>query len=158
MAMNRWAELVVFAVDAQRVAVALGVVQRVVRAVELTPLPQAHSLILGLLDCQGEIIPVFNMRRRLQLPEREVDPADQFIIARTARRTVALAVDEVREVRDCAAASVTAARDILPRWDGIEGVVEGEDGMLFIQDLDQFLSLEEEQTLETALNMQGATS
>ncbi len=154
--MKSSAELVVFAVDEQRVALALPCVQRVVRAVEISPLPQGPSAVLGVINCHGEIIPVFNMRGRLHLPERELEANDQFIIARTARRTVVLVADEVLGVQECAEAAVTAAAEILPGLEGLDGVLRCDDGMILIHNLDKFLSLDEEQVLEMALRTQGA--
>ena len=46
---------------------------------------------------------------------------------------------------------MTTADRILPGLDYIEGVVKLDDGLAFIHDLDTFLSVEEEQTLEQAL-------
>ena len=40
---------------------------------------------------------------------------------------------------------------ILPHLEHVEGVVRLDDGMIFIQDLEAFLSLEEEQALQTAM-------
>ena len=85
--------LIVFLLDQQRYALSLASVQRVVRAVEITPLPKAPAIVSGVINIQGQIVPVVNVRRRFRLPERDVVPSDQIIVARTAARPVALAVD-----------------------------------------------------------------
>jgi purine-binding chemotaxis protein CheW len=40
---------------------------------------------------------------------------------------------------------------VLPRTDYVAGVVKRPDGLILIHDLDSFLSLDEEQTLDAAL-------
>ncbi len=82
--------LVLLTVDGQTYALHLEAVDRIVRAVEVTPLPGAPVIVLGAIDVEGRVLPVLNLRRRLRLPEREIGPADQFLIARTERRAVAL--------------------------------------------------------------------
>ena len=82
--------LVPFLLDDHRYALHLGVVERVIPAVEITPLPKAPEIVLGLINIRGKIIPTLNIRRRLQLPERETELTDHFIIANTPKRTVAL--------------------------------------------------------------------
>lgn len=149
--MNSSPELVVFTLDEQRYALRLAAVERVVQAVEITPLPKAPEIVLGMINAQGRIVPVVNVRKRFQLPEREVELSDQFIIARTSRRTAALVVDAVNDVVPCTEAQVVASEKILPGLEHVEGVLKLPDGMILLHDLDRFLSLDEEQALEEAL-------
>ena len=152
-ATNMSPQYVVFSLDAQQFALQLSAVERVVRAVEVTPLPSAPELVLGVVNVFGQITPVFRTRQRFGLPEREIDVSDQFIIARARTRTVALVVDTVRGVHESIEQDMVAAERILPVMEHIEGVVKLKDGLMLIHDLDRFLSLEEEQTLDAALQI-----
>ena len=143
--------LIVFLLDQQRYALSLASVQRVVRAVEITPLPKAPAIVSGVINIQGQIVPVVNVRRRFRLPERDVVPSDQIIVARTAARPVALAVDAASGVIECSAERFVAAAAIVPGTEYVEGVVKLEDGMILIHDLDKFLSLDEEKSLTLAM-------
>jgi purine-binding chemotaxis protein CheW len=144
-------QLVVFAMDEQRYALQLAAVERVVRMVEVTPLPQAPQIVLGVINAQGRIIPVVDIRRRFRLPARDIHLSDHLLIARTARRTVALALDAVTGIVEGSAQAVITAEEILPGLEYVEGVIKLEDGLILIHDLDTLLSLEEEQTLAAAL-------
>jgi purine-binding chemotaxis protein CheW len=145
-------QLVVFALDDQRYALHLSAVERIVRAVEMTPLPKAPKIVIGVINVQGRIIPVFNIRRRFHLPEREIELSDQLIIANTARRTVALVVDTVDGVIERLSEEVTPADQVLPRIEYVEGIVKLENGLVLIHDLDKFLSIDEEAKLDEAVN------
>ena len=145
----RW--LVVFTLDEQHYALPLSAVERVVRVVEITSLPKAPEIVLGVINRQGRIVPVVNLRRRFRLPERELRLSDHCLIAHTAKRMVALVVDEVSGVLEPADQAVAAAEPILPDLAYVVGVVKLAEGMVLIHDLDSFLSLEEEQTLDEAL-------
>lgn len=149
--MDRKFTLAVFTLDTQRYAIHLSKVERIIRVVELTPLPRAPEIVLGVVNVQGRIVPVVNIRKRFRLPEREMNLSDQLIIAHTSRRTVGLMVDAVIGVVDRSEKEVTAAEEILPNLEHVEGVVKLEDGMVLIHDLDKFLSLEEEKTLADAM-------
>ena len=144
-------QLVVFTLDNHRYALHLAVVERAVRMVEITPLPKAPEIVSGVINLQGRIVPVLNIRKRFRLPERKTNLSDQLLIARTARRTVALVVDAVCGVSDHATQETVVAPTIVPGLEYVTGVVKLEDGMLFIHNLDRFLSLEEEEALETAI-------
>lgn len=119
--------------------------------VEISPLPKAPEIVLGVINVQGRIVPVFNVRKRFRLPEREMSLSDQLIVAQTSRRTVAMLADAVSGVVAYPEQQVIAAEKILPGLEYLEGVAKLENGMILIHDLDKFLSLEEEEILGHAL-------
>jgi purine-binding chemotaxis protein CheW len=143
--------LVVFTLDGQY-ALHLRNVERVVRAAEVTPLPRSPNIVLGVIDAQGSILPVVNVRRRFRLMEREMERTDRLIIARTSQRRVALLVDSVTGVIERSKDDVVPADAIVPRTEYVEGVTTLDENILLIHDLDGFLSLDEEGTLDDALN------
>jgi len=145
-------QLLVFALDEQRYALYLSAVDRVVRMVSITPLPAAPDAVLGIVNVQGRIVPVFNLRGRFRLAAREISLSDQLIIAHTRRRAVALVTDTVSDVLDCPARDVVEAQRVLPGTDYVEGVAKLEGGLILIHDLDKFLSLNEEKLLERAIS------
>lgn len=150
--MNTSGLMVSLTLDGQRYALRLAQVDRVIRAVEITPLPQAPEIIAGVINVQGQVIPVVNIRKRFRLPEREIIPSDQIVVAHTSRRPVALIVDGTDGVIEFSEHRVVHAGKILPDMEYVDGVAKLEDGMILIHDLDKFLSLEEEKTLDRALS------
>lgn len=140
-----------FSLDAGRYALPLAAVERIVRAVEITRLPSAPPVVLGAIDVQGRVLPVFNLRRRFGLPEREIDPGDQFVIARSANRSVVLVIDAARDVLQCTASDTISAANIAKGLEHIQGVIRLPDGLVLIQDLDLFLSAAESRALDEAL-------
>lgn len=144
-------QLVVFNLDDQRYALRLLHVEQAIRMVEITPLPKAPDIVRGLVNVHGAVIPVLNIRKRFLLPEREPELGDQLIIARTAKRLVALMVDTVHDVVDVQLEKMVAPETILPQLEHVNGVVKLDDALVFIHDLDAFLSLEEEQALDVAI-------
>jgi purine-binding chemotaxis protein CheW len=145
---------VVFYLDELRMALALPAVERVVRAVYFSPLPDAPQIVLGVVNVQGQVIPVVNMRKRFRLPDREIALTDRLVIAQTSRRPVALVVDSVAGVVEYPGPLVGAG-DILPGLEYVTGVAKFDDGLIFIHDLDRFLSLGEEEALDRALATDG---
>lgn len=148
---------VVFGLNGSRYALPLTAVDRIVRAAQVTPLPLAPSIVLGAVDIEGRVLPVFNVRRRFGLPERAVDPGDQFLIARTAQRTVVLVIDSAHGVLELpASAAIDVASIIAPNPGHIRGVIPLEDGLVLIHDLDLFLSPNEARTLDEAMNQDSS--
>ena len=145
-------DLVVFRLDDQRYALPLLAVDRVVHAIEITPLPNAPPIVLGVIDLHGDVVPVLNVRRRFRLPERSIRLTDQFLVARTAGRTVALVIDDALGVTRRPRSAVTDSSQIVPGLDYVQGVVKLDDGLVLIHDLEKFLSLDEARTLNEAMD------
>jgi purine-binding chemotaxis protein CheW len=144
--------LVVFRLDEQRYALPLAAVERIVGAVEVTPLPGAPAIVLGAIDVEGRVLPVLNLRRRFFLPEREVSPVDQFLIARTPRRMVVLVIDEAHGVIEREQSAVISSDRIVPGLEQFRGVVKLDNGLVLIHDLEKFLSLDEAHALDQAMS------
>jgi purine-binding chemotaxis protein CheW len=144
-------QLLIFRLDGRRYALALASVERVVQAVELTPLPGAPAIVAGAVDVEGRILPVFCLRRRLRQPAREIIPSDQLLIARIRERTVALLIDEAQDVIECEPSAVIDPGGIVPGLEQFQGLVQLADGLVLIHDLQKFLSADEALALDCAM-------
>ena len=150
--MGDLSQLLVFTLDDHRYALRLAVVIRTVRVVEFTPTPKTSEIVFGVVNVQGQIVPVVNSRKRCGLLEREVQLSDHLIIACSKRQTVALVVDEVQGVVEWDS-EVIGSEEVFPSLDYVEGVAKLADGIVLILDLDKFVSVaeEHEHTVEQAL-------
>lgn len=149
--MSEIVQLVSFRLDRQRYALPLATVGRVTRAVEVTPLPHAPAIVLGAINVHGQVLPVFNVRRRFLLPEREVVPTDWFLVAHAARGTVVLVVDQSDGLVARPPTEIIPSSQVAQGLEAFPGVVRLDDGLVLIHDLDQFLSLAEARTLDDAI-------
>jgi purine-binding chemotaxis protein CheW len=153
---GQMANHVVFCFDRLRVALRLACVERVVRVVDIAPLPDAPDIVLGIVNLEGRIIPVINMRKRFRLPERDIVLSDQLVIARTRQRSVALVTDAVSGIVEYAEPDIVVAETILPGLEYSDGVVKLSDGLILIHNLGRFLSLEEAASIDSAMATSGA--
>lgn len=153
--MSELIQMLVFRLDEQRYAIALETVRRIIHAVEITPLPKAPDIVLGVIDIAGEVLPVLDVRRRFRLPTRKIQTADQFVLAQAAERNVVLSVDEALDVVSRSRAEIVAATQLPPGIDFVQGVVRLDDGLVIIHDLKTFLSLDEARALDRAMNAEA---
>lgn len=144
-------QFVVFYLDEQRYALHLSSVERIVRVVEITHLPKAPEIILGVINLRSRIIPVINIRRRFSLNEREIDLYDHLVVARTPKRSIAFIADGSEGVFDIPEREIEAANDIFPDLDYITGIAKKEEGIIHILDLEKILSPTEIKSLEIAM-------
>jgi purine-binding chemotaxis protein CheW len=143
--------LVVFAVQGNRYAVPLSSVERVFLMVAVQPVPGAPRVVLGAINLEGRVVPVVDLRRRLNLPSRDYGLNAHLLIVQTPRRTLAIPADEVFGAAEISTASVTPTEAVLPGLGRVAGIAALPGGLLFIHDIEAFLTPGEERELGRAL-------
>lgn len=146
---------VVFRLEGQRYALLLSQVERVVSMVAVSTLPQTPPIVVGVINHRGSVVPVLDLRSRLGFPRREFGITDQLLLGRTTRRVLALPVDEVLGVAEVPVEDVVAPSALVPGVGHVTGIAATADGLLFIDDLETLLSLDEERQLAEAVDDRG---
>jgi len=143
--------LLLLTVDGQTYALHLEVVDRVLRMVEVTPLPGAPYAVEGVINIQGEVVTIVSIRRRLGLAQQAVAVSDSLVVARACGRRLAIIAESVLGVVERPADAVVSTGVLARGPQHIEGVLKTSDGLVLIHDLDRFFSPEEELSLDLAL-------
>lgn len=84
-----------FSIENQSFAIPIDKVRCVIRSQELIKITEPPRFVDGLINYHGEIIPVINLRRRLGLPEKNIDINDRFIQVLIGDIVMILIVDHV---------------------------------------------------------------
>src|SRR5262245_8682454 len=148
-------EVLVFEVAGRRYGLAAADVRELVRAVAVVPLPGAPPAVEGVINVRGRVVPVLDVRARLRLPAKPVEPSDHLVIAQAGERLVALRVDRATDLVRLEAADVEEARGLLPGLESAGWVARLPDDVLLIHDLGAFLSRAESARLDDALPAGG---
>ena len=148
-------EVLVFDLGGRRYGLPAADVRELVRAVAIVPLPGAPSVVEGVINVRGRVVPVLDVRARLRLPAKPVEPADHLVVARAGERLVALRVDRATDLVRLDAADVEEARGLVPGLEYVGWVARLPDDVLLIHDLGTFLSRAESARLEEALPSGG---
>jgi purine-binding chemotaxis protein CheW len=133
-----------YAVDIMRI-------KEIIRPQKLTTLPRAPSFIDGVINLRGAVIPVVDLRKRFDMPERENGSATRLLIVRLSDQTLGLVVDDVTEV------ITVPVKDIKPPptvSDGmiaeyLLGVCLAGEVLVMLLDIDRLLSNHEVSALES---------
>ncbi len=130
-------QILIYTIDRQFYGLPISAVQCVTFAAEITRIPNAPPTIIGMLNMQGNVMPVVNMRMKCQALERPIKISDRFIIIKVKQHLLALQVDDVREIIDF------TSDDIIQSGENtIADVVKSGDDLILIQQLDKFFDVE----------------
>ncbi|UCE85072.1 MAG: purine-binding chemotaxis protein CheW [Deltaproteobacteria bacterium] len=92
-------ELLVFRLEAERLAIPVERVREIVRMRPITRLPRVTGPVLGVVSLRGEIIQVIDLRQRLALPPAEPGRASRIVVLHGEDgRLAGVRVDEVTQV------------------------------------------------------------
>jgi purine-binding chemotaxis protein CheW len=138
------APFVSFRLDRQLYALPLDHVERALRMVAITPVPEAPPWIAGVINLQGKVIPTVDLRQRLGQPSREAHVDDRLLVVQAPERTVAVMVDEVAEVLAVPAQQVEPIPDPLSQSCPLEAVVRREEGLILVLRVTRLLPSEED--------------
>ncbi len=124
-------QIVVFSLDENQYGLPLSNIERIIQVVEITSLPVEHETILGVINVHGKIIPVLNIRKCFGLPNKEMNPNDQLIIANYPNQSLALLVDATRGVFEYPEDEAVDSNDILPGcMPYVKGMIKLQDRMI----------------------------
>jgi len=143
-------QYVSFVIHGEEYGVPILCVQEIIRYETLTRVPQSPSYVDGVLNLRGQVIPVINLRRKFELPERELDKSTRIIVVEVRSRVMGMVVDEVSEVLQ------VNKEDIAPpppmgthlRTDYISGMAKINETLVILLEIDKILTTEESMVLE----------
>ena len=134
--------LLLFNLSDLHCALPLTEIERILRVVEISPIPRAPEVVMGLVNVQGRIIPVLDLRKLFHLSASEISLNDQLIIARSTNGSVALLVDNVIGVGEYGEEDITSSDALFPGIECLDGVAKLKDGIIYIYHLDRLFSAE----------------
>jgi purine-binding chemotaxis protein CheW len=148
---NEGTELLVFELAGVRYGIELTRVREVLRAVFITPLPDAPAVVEGIIEVRGEVVPVYDLRLRFGLPPRRLDPDEHIIVAWTGERRVALRCDRADWIERITPDMLRDAGAVALRGRQVAGVASLDGGLVLIHDPEAFLDEAERTALDEAL-------
>lgn len=136
--------LVVFKLAGEDYAVPIAGVHTVERMMPITRVPRAPYFIDGVINLRGEVVPVINLRRRLDLPALEHNPDMHIVVALAGEQMVGLLVDEISHVLSLPQAAMQSAEQIVGEANRnfLRGVGKWEDGLIVLIDLERIVDPE----------------
>lgn len=143
--------VVLFCLDEPRYALRLSEVVRVLPAIEIIPLPNAPEKILGVINLHGEIIPAIGVRFLFGVGNHALKLSDHLLVVQLQNRRIALLVDSVEGVMPLNNIQKLDHPEMISASPYLSGTTLINDTIVFISDLRKFLSQEEEQQLDAAL-------
>ncbi len=148
-------QLVIFDLASEFYGVDIGDVREIIRMQAITRVPGAPSFVEGVINLRGKVVPVVDLRKRLNLKVGEQTMESRIVVIDIGGRDVGVIVDGVTEVLRIPLSAVEPPSTMITNVDSdyLKGIAKLESKLIILLDLNKVLSAAEMQrisTLETA--------
>ncbi|HIC93174.1 MAG TPA: chemotaxis protein CheW [Anaerolineae bacterium] len=142
-------QLVIFKLGESEFGVEIGQVLRIARLMDITRVPRAPRFLEGVINVHGEIIPVLDLKKRLDLPEGEYGDQARILIVEVEGQKVGMMVDSVMEITWVPASAIEPPPEMVAEVSGVylTGLGRLDDRLIIILDLSRVLTTEEVEEL-----------
>ncbi len=88
-------DLVSFLINQEIFAINILLVQEVNKMLEITRVPNTSHYIKGVINLRGKVVPIVNMRLRLDMAETDYNKNTRIVVVQLENKVIGLIVDEV---------------------------------------------------------------
>lgn len=136
-------QIVIFKLGNEEYGIDIMKVVEIVLHQEIRHVPDAPSHIEGIVNLRGDIHPIYNLRRRFQMEEREADEHTKIIVLRTTEMNIGFIVDYVSEIVNIPEEDIQSAPSIInSKGEGryIQSIAKQDNRMIVLLDIDKLVS------------------
>jgi purine-binding chemotaxis protein CheW len=150
---ERLMQLVGFTIGKEQFGVDILMVQEIIRSAPITSVPNSPDFIEGVINLRGNIIPVIELRKRLNLFKKHKESKDSWILILDINsRVTGFIVDSVTRVLKIAESTIEPPPDVVVAGLGnqyIRGVCDIGEGLLIMLDFNRILLADELKQLKS---------
>jgi purine-binding chemotaxis protein CheW len=145
-------KLVTFRLGEDLFAADIFSVERVLRYAMPTSIPDMPDYIEGVIDYQGRVVPIVNLRRRFEMPEMEVRNETRILVLHSGGEWIGVVVDAVTAVTAFDPASVAPPPNLFRGLAGeyLKGIIRMGEKLVIFLDVERLLSSSDRIALDRA--------
>ncbi|MBN1498671.1 MAG: purine-binding chemotaxis protein CheW [Spirochaetes bacterium] len=120
-------------------------VQEIIGITEITFVPNSLPFMKGVINLRGNVVPVLDMRKKLNMPDREYDQTTVIIIVEVKGRSIGMIVDAVSDVIDITTESIQNTPHFTAKieTDYIKSIGRKDDDLIIMLEVDKILSTDD---------------
>ncbi|WMJ85767.1 chemotaxis protein CheW [Anaerocolumna sp. MB42-C2] len=144
---------VIFTLGDEEFGLDIMIVNAIEKYTDLIPIPNAPSYIRGIINLRGDVIPVFSLRRKFGLADKEMDDNTKLIITKSNDIFLAYEVDAVKEILEISAENIIETPAIVKtiHTSYIKCVANINGRMILLLDHNGILSSKEQENIQSIM-------
>ncbi len=136
-------QLVVFDLASEYYGVDIGDVREIIRMQTVTRVPGAPQFVEGIINLRGQVIPVVDLRKRLELTVSEQTNESRIVWVTISGQDVGVMVDAVTEVLRIPLSSIEPPSAMVSSVDSnyLRGIAKLESRLIILLDMSKVLAM-----------------
>lgn len=142
-------QLVIFRLGETEFGVPVEQVRRIERLMPVTRVPRAPRFLEGVVNIQGDIVPVVDLKKRFDLAAGPYDDKARIVVVSLGDQVAGMMVDAVREILWLPVSQIESPPAMVADINGVylTGVGRLADRLIILLNLDQVLTVREVEEL-----------
>ena len=134
-------KFVTFFLEKEEYGLPISEVQEINRVTEVTRVPNAPEHVRGVINLRGKIVPVIELKKRLNLGATEIGKESRVVVVEYGPKLLGLMVDRVSQVLNLTNDQIEEAPEEVVKVDQnfIKGVGKLEDRMVILLELEEVI-------------------
>lgn len=133
-----------FMLGAEEYSLDIVSIREIIKPRDITDIPRVPGFLLGIISLRGNIIPIFDLKRRLHLGVSEINNHSRIIVCQEGERFAGLLVDRISQVVSMPSLNIEPPPAILTGIDRelVSGVGRLQGKMMILLHLSSVLNIE----------------
>ncbi|MBF0452458.1 MAG: chemotaxis protein CheW [Candidatus Magnetomorum sp.] len=131
--------VVCFRLEKRFYAIPLEYVDRVLRMVAVSPVPEAPEWMMGVIDLQGKVIPVLDLRKRFNMPEQTIHIDNRMIVLHRQGKMYAITADEVTQIAETSHMTSNQKNEMIDNHIPLLYILREDDHMIMVLDPERII-------------------
>ncbi|QPC46165.1 chemotaxis protein [Mangrovibacillus cuniculi] len=133
-------EIVEFEVGGNRYGINVIKVKEIIQPVPVTFIPQAHPHLEGIIQLRGEVLPVVNLSKALNIQEQSNSTLGKYIVAEFNQQKVVFHVNNVTQIHRISWDQIEKPSDVYSgKTSQVIGVIKRNEEMLLLLDFERII-------------------
>jgi purine-binding chemotaxis protein CheW len=139
-------QLVIFKLGREEYGISILQVQEIKRMTDITRVPHTPEYIKGVMNLRGSVLPVIDLKKRLNLPQQECTDDTRIIIVKIEDIAVGMIVDAVSEVMAITQENIESPEVVVSgvAAEYLSGVGKMENRLLILLNLEAIIGIGQE--------------
>ena len=145
-------QYVTFLIGGETYGVEVLQVQEIIGMTPITFVPNAMNFMKGVINLRGTVVPVIDMRLKLNLDERQYDVSTVIIVVEVKERMIGIIVDSVSDVVSLPVNSIQDTPHFTSKieTDFVKGIGQIDENLVIILDVSRILTTAEIKSINTS--------